>query len=122
MSGEAIARARSELGNIARFERVELPGGWPGDRYDLIVMSEILYFLSREEILQMAANTERDLASNGLCLLVNWTGPSDLPLSGEHAAATFVESFQSHRDHTLDAIEHEKFRIDLLKPREAPSL
>ena len=117
VSGEAISRARAEHGDIARFERAELPDGWPDGRFDLIVMSEVLYFLSRAEIGQMAAFAARDLSPDGLCLLVNWTGANDLPVGGEEAAALFTRTYRSHRECAAETIVHDEFRIDLLIPK-----
>ena len=75
----AIARARKESDDTIRFLCGEMPASWPEGRYDLIVLSEIVYFLDAREIADVARLVRRDLSPGGLCLLVNWTGPNDLP-------------------------------------------
>lgn len=78
------------LDNVS-LERAEVPRDWPDGTFDLIVLSEILYFLSADEVAQVARRTWESLSDGGACLLVNWTGPNDLPLDGEKACAIFVE-------------------------------
>ena len=115
VSGEAIAKARREHGGVAHFERNELPEGWPKGRYDLIVMSEVLYFLTEHEIGEVAELAARDLSSNGICLLVNWTGHTDLPVSGDQAATLFETCFTSRRPCDIETTRQRQYRIDLLK-------
>jgi ubiquinone/menaquinone biosynthesis C-methylase UbiE len=71
------------------FQRAEVPSQWPEGEFDLIVLSEVLYFLSLEEIEEVSRLAYRSLRQNGVCLLVNWTGENDLPIDGETAARTY---------------------------------
>lgn len=94
VSAVAIARARSRVGDGTRirFRQAELPQDWPPGAFDLIVFSEVLYFMTAQEIHRCAELTRNALTSNGLCLLVNWTGHSDLAITGAKAASIFLAS------------------------------
>lgn len=93
VSPEALRLAATRLGGLQNVSlaRVEVPCEWPEGAFDLIVFSEILYFLSREEISQVARLAWQSLSDDGTCLLVNWTGPNDLPVDGQSARDIFVD-------------------------------
>jgi trans-aconitate methyltransferase len=74
-----------------RFARIRVPQEWPDATFDLIVLSEVLYFLSPEDIGTVADRTAESLAVNGMVLLVNWRGRSDDPCTGEEAASVFMQ-------------------------------
>ena len=119
VSPVAVARARERVADQphVRVEAAELPSGWPGGTFDLIVFSELLYFLSAEEVADLSRRAAASLASPGPpaghCLLVNWTGPNDLPLDGDAAAEAFLAALGTGW-RTLTAERHEGFRLDLL--------
>jgi SAM-dependent methyltransferase len=73
-----------------RFERMQVPRQWPNGTFDLVVLSEVLYFLSPADVVSVADLTARSLVPNGLALLVNWCGRSDDPCTGEQAACAFM--------------------------------
>ncbi|WP_161981474.1 class I SAM-dependent DNA methyltransferase [Aurantiacibacter suaedae] len=88
----AIARSKSVTNDTVVYRRAEAPRDWPEGSFDLIVLSEVLYFLSAEEIAIVSRRAHETLAADGLCLLVNWTGPNDLLVGGEEAALLFSRS------------------------------
>ena len=92
VSDTALAYARTRLSRCSsvHLERREIPDAWPSGSYDLIVFSEVLYFLSVAEIHRTSRLAREALRVNGICLLVNWTGPSNLPVSGREAGAAFI--------------------------------
>ena len=57
-----------------RFERMQVPAQWPEGQFDLIVLSEVLYFLIGADIDRLAAHVGRSLMPGGRVLLVNWLG------------------------------------------------
>jgi SAM-dependent methyltransferase len=120
VSEEALTLARQRLGahRHVRFSFGELPADWPEGTFQLVVLSEFLYFLDREEIAQLARLARQALSPDGFCLLVNWTGPSDLPIGGDEAA----ELFRAASPWTVAAEAHkENYRLDLLRPDATPS-
>lgn len=88
-SALALADERlSDFGNID-LRRCEIPREWPEGSFDLIVLSEVLYFLSADEIAATAEHVWSALAPTGLCVLVNWTGPNNLAVNGQEAVEMF---------------------------------
>lgn len=99
VSPVAIDAAARRLAYLPGAEVVagEVPADWPDGRYDLIVLSEILYFLSAPEIAELAERVARDLEPDGDCLIVNWLGESDTELNGEEAGQLFLDELRLHR-------------------------
>ncbi len=88
----ALAQARARCAGLAqvRFERRTLPDEWPAGTFDLVVASEVLYFLDADAVARTARACCGALRPGGAVVLVNWTGDTDTPCSGEAAAAAFV--------------------------------
>lgn len=115
----AIERARARCASItqARFATAQLPRDWPQADYDLIVLSEVLYFLMPPDIRRMAELVARDLQRGGDCVVVNWRGSTGTPVSGEAAALCFGEALrdtpmrlhlhQENPDYLLEVYRHE---------------
>jgi predicted TPR repeat methyltransferase len=111
----ALARARARCASLhhVRFENRHLPQDWPDDGtpYDLILLSEVLYFLHPDDICRLAVKAAAALAPGGVALLVNYTEAIDEPCSGGEAAALFIAASG------LAPVRHlarPKYRIDLL--------
>jgi cyclopropane fatty-acyl-phospholipid synthase-like methyltransferase len=86
----AAARRRCADSSGARIERLRVPDQWPDGKFDLIVLSEVLYFLGSADIARTARRVAAALSPGGLALLVNWTGPTDTPCAGDEAAKLFI--------------------------------
>jgi 2-polyprenyl-3-methyl-5-hydroxy-6-metoxy-1,4-benzoquinol methylase len=96
-----------------RFRRMRVPADWPDGTFDLIVLSEVLYFLSPADVEAVADRSADSLARGGVVLLVNWRGRSDDPCTGEEAASLFIHRTQgllAPRTH----VENAGYRLDLL--------
>ncbi len=89
----AIEEARHAHRKIAsvRFEVGEVPREWPAGPFDLIVLSEVLYFLSLQEIDALASLVATTLEPGGHCVTVCWLGDTDdeCDLGGDEAAERF---------------------------------
>jgi 2-polyprenyl-3-methyl-5-hydroxy-6-metoxy-1,4-benzoquinol methylase len=96
-----------------RFRRMQVPDEWPDEVFDLIVMSEVLYFLSKKDVARVAERTLSSLDAEGLVLLVNWRGRSDDPCTGDEAAELFIERTSALLEPRLQHQE-ETYRLDLL--------
>ena len=107
------ARARCAALPHVAFEQMAIPGNWPQGRFDLIVLSEVLYFLSPDDVRATAARVRASLAENGVVLLVNWLGGTDDPGTGDSAAEGFIAAaapaFQVDLHHRT-----ERYRLDRL--------
>nr|WP_321985881.1 class I SAM-dependent methyltransferase [uncultured Lichenicoccus sp.] len=91
----ALQRARTRCDGLP-FGRVEfraavLPRDWTWSerRFDLILVSELLYFLSAPDIAALASSCAEQADPGCIVLLVNWTGPTDTPCTGVEAADLF---------------------------------
>ena len=84
------ARARcAEFPHVA-IRRLRIPEEWPDARFDLIILSEILYFLTIPEIRRTARRVTDSLAPGGALLSVHWTGENDGACSGDEAVQIFL--------------------------------
>ena len=66
------------------------PAEWPDGSFDLIVFSEVLYYLGIDGIHAAARHTLEALAPGGSVMLVNWHGPTDGACTGDEAATMFI--------------------------------
>lgn len=114
VSSEAlsIALEQTPSGQNIQYRQAEVPRDWPDGSFDLIVLSEVLYFLTADEIAAVSHRALDVLERDGLCLLVNWTGPNDLPVGGEEAADLFARSSGWRREAPQIA---SSYRIDRLR-------
>ncbi|MCG7363630.1 nodulation S family protein [Roseomonas sp. ACRSG] len=115
-SARALASARRHCAGLAQvdFAQREIPRQWPRGQHDLILFSEVLYYLDEEDLARTAALTLRALRPAGEVLLVHWTGTTDYPLSGDAA----VEGFMAATGQALAVMEQsrrERYRMDLLR-------
>lgn len=104
---------------LSRFDCVELvaaevPSYWPDGEFDAVILSEVLYFLSAEEIRTVSRLAHASLTAEGICLLVNWTGANDLPVDGDRAVELFLDAAPWH---VAKARREECYRLDLLAIR-----
>ncbi len=109
---ERAAEACAGLSNIA-FRRMVLPGEWPAGRFDLMLFSEVLYFMSRDDVARTAQLAMSGLSDAGGIVLVNWTGPTNYPCGGDEATdlfiATAAPTLRVHHAH-----REPEYRLDVL--------
>jgi 2-polyprenyl-3-methyl-5-hydroxy-6-metoxy-1,4-benzoquinol methylase len=111
----ALARARSRCALLAnvRFENRRLPQDWPAQKFDLIVISEVLYFLNPADIRRLAKRATASLSPGGHVLLVNYTETIEEPCSGNEAAEIFAAAAVPLT--RIRQVIRPKYRIDLLE-------
>jgi 2-polyprenyl-3-methyl-5-hydroxy-6-metoxy-1,4-benzoquinol methylase len=107
------ARAHCAALPQVRFRRAAVPGGWPEGRFDLVLLSEVLYFLEPTDIMSLSRRVLASLEPRGKVLLVNWLGESDNPCGGEEAAEIFISACGA-RLHALVSRRNPEYRLDLL--------
>ena len=117
---DALAQARErcrELPNV-QLKRARLPDEFPPGTFDLILVSEIGYYLSKEDLRTLRARCVSQLAPAGHLLLVHWTPPvPDYPLTGDEVHAEFLAVPASLRH--LAGSREEKYRVDLFERADA---
>jgi SAM-dependent methyltransferase len=82
---EAVASARVRTGGLpgVRVEQRAVPGEWPPQSFDLIVLSELLYYFDDtdlDEVLRLATGS---LRPGGHLLAVHWRHPAPHPRTGD---------------------------------------
>ena len=108
------ARRRCAGKPHVRLVRLCVPAEWPEGRFDLIVFSEVLYFLSVSDIRLTARRSVASLSPGGRILLVNWTGENGQALSGEAAADAFLVAIPE-----LSMLSQDRrpgYRLDVVRP------
>ena len=107
-----VARARCEDLPQVRFSQMAVPAQWPLGQFDLIMLSEVLYFLSASDIAALAGRVRQALTPGGVVILVNWLGETGDPMTGDSAAEAFMHAAT---DLTADFHQrHALYRIDRL--------
>ncbi len=92
-----------------------VPGDWPDGRFDLVVLSELLYYLSHDDRLRTVDLALGSLAPGGHLLAVHWRHPfAEAPTDGDavHDALAADGRFTVER-HEVDP----DYRLDLLAAR-----
>jgi SAM-dependent methyltransferase len=83
---DAVAAARSRAAGLpgVRVERLVIPGEWPPGAFDLIVLSELLYYLDDADLGQVLGLGIGSLRPGGQILAVHWRHPApDHPRTGD---------------------------------------
>ncbi|MGK9147425.1 bifunctional PIG-L family deacetylase/class I SAM-dependent methyltransferase [Plantibacter flavus] len=104
----------------ARFERLTVPEEWPTGRFDLVVLSEVGYYLSVADLDGVIDRVLASLADGGSVVACHWRHPDD------HAAtsASFVHRRLLERWPGRHAVQHveDDFLLDVLVDRSEPSV
>jgi len=110
----ALAQARARCAGLDHVEirRLRIPQEWPDGAFDLILFSEILYYLSPDDVARTALRTRAALSPGGAVLLVHYILPTDYPCSGDTASEIFIAGAKLAP--TLQQREAQ-YRLDLLR-------
>ena len=113
-----LATARARCADLASvdFIRIAAPAEWPGGVFDLILLSEVLYFLVPEDVRRMAARVKGCIGEDGTVLLVNFLGRTDDPGTGDTAADGFIAAAAPEFVPDLQQ-RQEGYRLDRLAHR-----
>ncbi|MBP3035713.1 bifunctional PIG-L family deacetylase/class I SAM-dependent methyltransferase [Arthrobacter sp. zg-ZUI100] len=116
----ALARRRLDGSPHVRLAQAAVPLDWPEGRFDLVVVSEIGYFLQPSELHELAERTEAALTDDGVVLLCHWRHPNEgWELTGDQVHEVFRAraGLQVLAEHC-----EEDFRIDVLARPGTPSV
>lgn len=86
LAAAAAAAAASRTADLPQVlvERRDIPGQWPSGRFDLIVLSEILYYFGGHDLEQVLKHAAAALEPDGTLLAVHWRHPvAEYPRSGD---------------------------------------
>lgn len=86
----AVARAREQVADLphVRVDELVTPREWPVGTFDLIVVSELAYFLQPDEVRELGRLIGGSIEAGGSVVMVHWLGPIDawaLPAAAAHA-------------------------------------
>ncbi len=97
-----------------RFLQAVVPGDWPSGRYDLILLSEVAYYLDRTDLERLVACVEATLQPGGDVVLVHYLGATDYPLSGDEAAEFLIAGAAGFAGLHAQS-RTEAYRLDVLR-------
>lgn len=88
---QAVERARRRNPG-ASIEVGDLRGPWPPGTHDLVVLSEVLYYLDEPDWAGVLSSLQTALAEDGHVVAVHWRHPvADYPMTGDQADARLRE-------------------------------
>jgi SAM-dependent methyltransferase len=96
-----------------RFEQMFVPTQWPSGVFDLILLSEVVYYFNEQDVARLASKAAEALASTGNIELVHWTGETNYPLSGDEASELFIRLMGP----SIEVMRRDRypcFRLDVL--------
>ncbi len=110
----AQARQRCAAQKHVTFERMRVPAEWPHGSFDLILLSEVVYYLDRNDVAALSARVRGAARPNAVIILVHWLGLTDYPLTGDEAAEHFIRTSDG-----FAAVSHQartdEYRLDVLR-------
>lgn len=111
-SARALEVARERAPDNVEFRQGSVPGDWPAGTYDLVVLSEVGYYLDPDDLSALLDYTAADLAPDGFVVACHWRHPvEDYPQSGDA-----VHEAMSERWPRQSRIEEEDFLLDVFHP------
>ncbi len=116
VAAAAIAAAEQRCAGLpgVRFARVDLPAETPSGTFDLVVLSEVLYYFDAPTLVRVGERVRALARPDADIVLVHWLGPTpDYPLTGDDAVAAFEAAAPwaavTQRARTAD------YRLDVLR-------
>lgn len=118
----AVANAARRLNGYPGVEvrEMTIPDHFPDERFDLILLSEVGYFLSMEDLTIARDKMIEALTPKGHLLIVHWTPlVEEFPLTGDQVHDLFLESARSEAGLLthLQARTESQYRMDLFEKR-----
>jgi 2-polyprenyl-3-methyl-5-hydroxy-6-metoxy-1,4-benzoquinol methylase len=107
------ARARNAEKPWVRFASMFVPGHWPDESFDLILLSEVIDYLGASDIAGLADRLKATLVPGGDLVLVHWLGKKHAATSqgeasdvlvGQLAAALALTHAERNADYRIDVL------------------
>jgi SAM-dependent methyltransferase len=90
-SATAVEAAKSINDPNVTFRVANLPDEFPQGTFDLIVLSEVLYYFSASDLERVARSCTNSISRDGEIVLCHWLGETDYPLPGVGASELFAQ-------------------------------
>ncbi len=110
----ASAKARCAAFQTVTFEAGVVPAHFPEGRFDLILLSEVIYYFDEADLKVLAARCGEALAPDGEIVLCHWLGETDYPLTGRQASELFIAAL-SERLPVHTVLNDDIYRLDRLE-------
>lgn len=110
---ETARKAAASCANVT-FETRMVPGEFPTGPFDLIVLSEVLYYLDIADLRRLAVLCADALSAEGEIVACHWLGETDYPLAGDEASDLFAEAMLK-RLPTHEILNDRTYRLDRLR-------
>ena len=111
------ARTRLAAYSTVTIQQMNVPAEFPNGPFDLVLLSEVGYYFSREDLARARQLIIDSLSPKGHLLLVHWTPfVPDYPLTGDDVHDFFLEASQEGGSlrHILNQ-RAETYRLDLFE-------
>lgn len=105
-SAAAVELASQRLQQVphARVQQARLPEQWPSGEFDLIVISELGYYLDPQDLHRLIGKARAALSQDGILLACHWRHPiAECPQNGDQVHACLHE-----RLHLEPVLRHEE--------------
>jgi trans-aconitate methyltransferase len=114
VSAAPLVQARRSCADLrhVNFRQARVPVEWPAGRFDLIVLSEVLYFLSPAQIAATARRLEGCLLPGAAVVAVNWLGDTDTECDGDAAAELMIAATRGRLTRRLQ-LRMPRYRLDV---------
>ena len=110
-SAVALAEARRQVPGVD-FRQGRVPDDWPSGTYDLVVISEVGYYLDTGDLSALLDYTAADLAEDGFVVACHWRHwVEDYPLSGDE-----VHEQMADRWPRVSRVDEADFLLDVFHP------
>lgn len=111
VSAHALRQAARNVPPNVELRHGAIPADWPSGQFDLVVLSEIGYYLDRQDCRCLA---ERALSSTRELIAVHWRHPvRDYPLSGDEVHAILNDAARTRGLAPLVGHVEADFRLEV---------
>jgi len=116
---QVAERARARLAELPSVEvrSVAIPDDWPPGPFDLVVLSEVAYYLTPEGLDETLDRVAATLEPGGHLVAVHWRGETDYPQRGDEVHQTIDARPELVR---LSRYQEDDFVLDVHERGRAP--
>lgn len=107
-----VDRARERVRHLDHVHvfLASFPDFWPEHELDLVVWSEVAYYLAESSLASALRCLDERLAADGELVVVNYTGETNYPRTADEVDAQ-IESYGAFTRHS--SLRDESFRLDV---------